>query len=83
MQRAARSNTVEPPITDPPTSGQPLYNGHWLWHQFNEITTELVVNQPPPSGRFLIPDSGQAACSQLTNSVPRGRQQAIMAYEIS
>ena len=25
-------NTVEPPITDPPTSGQPLYNGHWLWH---------------------------------------------------
>jgi len=21
------------------------------------------------SGRFLIPDSGQAACSQLTNSV--------------
>ena len=20
--------TVEPPITDPPTSGQPLYNGH-------------------------------------------------------
>ena len=27
------STTVEPPITDPPTSGQPLYNGHWLWHQ--------------------------------------------------
>jgi len=25
--------TVEPPITDPPTSGQPLYNRHWLWHQ--------------------------------------------------
>jgi len=18
---------------DPPTSGPPLYNGHWLWHQ--------------------------------------------------
>jgi len=34
-----------------------------------EITTELVFNQPPTSGRFLIPDSGQAACSQLTNSV--------------
>jgi len=27
------SYTVEPPITDPPTSGQPLYNGHGLWHQ--------------------------------------------------
>jgi len=27
------ASTVEPPITDPPTSGQPLYNGHWLWHQ--------------------------------------------------
>ena len=26
------SDTVEPPITDPPTSGPPLYNGHWLWH---------------------------------------------------
>ena len=25
--------TVESPITDPPTSGQPLYNGHWQWHQ--------------------------------------------------
>jgi len=28
--------TVEPPwasITDPPTSRQPLYNRHWLWHQ--------------------------------------------------
>ena len=34
-----------------------------------EITTELMFNQPPTSGRFLIPDSGQAACSQLTNSV--------------
>ena len=32
-----------------------------------EITTELVFNQPPTSGRFLIPDSGQAECSQLTN----------------
>jgi len=33
------------------------------------ITTELVFNQPPTSGRFLIPDSRQAACSQLTKSV--------------
>jgi len=32
-----------------------------------EITTELMFNQPPTSGCFLIPDSGQAACSQLTN----------------
>ena len=61
--------TVEPPITDPPTSGQPLY-GHWrtLAAAPIEITTELVFNQPPTSGRFLIPDSGQAACSQLTYS---------------
>jgi len=34
-----------------------------------EITTELLFNQPPMSVRFLIPDSGQATCSQLTNSV--------------
>ena len=34
-----------------------------------ELTIELVVNQPPTSGRFLIPDSGQAACSQLINSI--------------
>jgi len=34
-----------------------------------ETTTELMFNQPPTSGRFLIPDSGQAACSQLTNSL--------------
>jgi len=34
-----------------------------------EITTELVFNQPPMSGCFLILDSGQAVCSQLTNSV--------------
>jgi len=27
-----------------------------------EITTELMFNQPPMSGRFLIPDSGQAVC---------------------
>ena len=27
------------------------------------------TNQPPTSGHFLILDSGQAACSQLTNSV--------------
>jgi len=27
------SYTVEPPITDPPTSRQPLYNRHRLWHQ--------------------------------------------------
>jgi len=29
--------TVEPPITDPPISGQPLYNGHWLWHQMKSL----------------------------------------------
>jgi len=34
-----------------------------------EITTKLMFNQPPMSRRFLIPDSGQAVCSQLTNSV--------------
>jgi len=34
-----------------------------------EFTIELVFNQPPMSGRFLILDSGQAACSQLTNCV--------------
>ena len=28
-----------------------------------------MFNQPPTSGRFLIPDSGQAACSHLTSSV--------------
>ena len=50
--------TVEPPIvTDPPTSGQPLYNGHWLCHQLTLLLHELVFNQPPTSGRFLIPDS--------------------------
>ena len=32
-----------------------------------EFTIELVVNQPPMSGRFLIPDSGQTTCSQLAN----------------
>ena len=42
----------------------------------NEITTELVFNQPPTSGRFLIPDSGQAVCSQLTNFV----QQCLLYY---
>jgi len=35
----------------------------------NEITIELVFSQPPTSGRFLIPGSGQVACFQLTNSV--------------
>jgi len=40
-----------------------------------EITIGLMFNQPPTSGRFLIPDSGQAACSQLTNSV----QQRLIA----
>jgi len=39
------------------------------------ITTELVLNQPPTSGRFLIPDRGQAARSQLTNSVQQCRLQ--------
>ena len=38
-----------------------------------EITTELVFNQPPTSRCFLIPDSGQAACSKLTNSVQQCR----------
>ena len=31
-----------------------------------EITTELLFNQLPMSRRFLIPDSGQAACRLLT-----------------
>ena len=25
-------STEEAPIMDPPTSGQPPYNGHYLWH---------------------------------------------------
>jgi len=37
MLEIAIHSTVEPPITDPPTSGQPLYNGHWLWHQMKLI----------------------------------------------
>ena len=34
-----------------------------------ELTTELVVNQPPMSGPLLISDSGQAACFELINSI--------------
>jgi len=65
VDKSKISSTVKPSITDPPTSGQPT-----LAVAPNEITTELVFNQPPTSGHFLIPDSGQAAaCSQLTNSV--------------
>ena len=30
-----------------------------------EYTIELVVNQPPTSGCFLIPDSGQTTFTQL------------------
>jgi len=37
-----------------------------------DITTELVFNQPPTSGRFLIPDSGR---SQLTNSDKQDKQE--------
>jgi len=46
----------------------------------NEITTELVFNQPPTSGRFLIPDSGQAVCSQLINSVQQCKQETIPIF---
>jgi len=58
---------MEPPITDTPTSRQPLYNGHWLWHQM-----KLLQNY---SGRFLILDtSGQLSCvlttDQLCTTVP-------------
>jgi len=45
-----------------------------------EITTELMFNQPPTSGRFLIPDSRQAACSQLTNSVSYNGQTGNHTY---
>ena len=38
--------TVEPPITDPPTSGQPLYNGHWLWHQMKLLQNYCLINLP-------------------------------------
>ena len=41
-----------------------------------EITTELVFNQPPISGHFSVPDSKQAACSQLTKSV----QQCLLQW---
>jgi len=45
-----------------------------------EITTELVFNQPPMSGRFLFLDNGQAACSQLTNYVQQCGQTGNHTY---
>ena len=41
--------TVEPPITHPLMSGQPLYNGHWLWHQL-----KLLV-RPGAGGQSATP----------------------------
>ena len=47
-----------------------------------EITIELVFNQPATSGCFLIPDSGQAACSQLNNSVQQYQFLLIINFKI-
>ena len=48
--------TVKPLLTDPPRSGQSLYNGHRQWHQplspFN-----IVYFEPPRYGQPLY--SGQ------------------------
>ena len=35
-----------PPITDPPTSRQPLYNGPWLWHQMKLLQNLCLINLP-------------------------------------
>jgi len=32
------------PITDPPTSRQPLYNGLWLWHQLKLLQNLCLIN---------------------------------------
>ena len=50
--------TVEPPITGPPTSGQPLYNGHWLWHQL-----KLLFDSGQQTSCMLLTD-------QLCTTVP-------------
>ena len=67
------ANSESPPINEKEKGKNNKYN-NWLAIQTLavapiEITTELVFNQPPTSRHYLIPDSEQAACSQLTNSV--------------
>jgi len=42
----AVASTVEPPIMDPPTSGQPLYKGHWVWHQLKLLQNLCFINLP-------------------------------------
>ena len=37
-----------------------------------EISIVLVYKKPPTSGRFLIPDSRQAAWSRLKKSIENG-----------
>ena len=37
-----------------------------------EITIALVYKEPPTSGRFLIPESGQSAWSRLKISIENG-----------
>ena len=50
--------TVEPPITDPPRSGQPLYNGHARgtdcnYHRTNTLATS-EKRTPPRSGQRTV-----------------------------
>ena len=52
-------NTVEPPLTDTPNSGQPPYSGHHLMHQLI-CPIELI--------HYLIPNSGQPPNSELRTS---------------
>ncbi len=62
--------TVEPPITNPPTRGQPLYKGHYIavaWIE-KSISKYMYTEATSHKRNFLIPDRGQASCSQLTYS---------------
>ena len=46
-------STVEPPITDPPSSEQPPYNGQSPWHGLKSLPA-IIHSQFPRSGRFSI-----------------------------
>jgi len=55
--------TVEPPITDPPTSGQPLYKGHQLWHQLELLYRASVET---PHERTLLDSRQRTNCTLPT-----------------
>ena len=79
LVRPLDNYSVKPLITDPPKSGQPLYNGHW---SAPDVVSGLVPRLPPMYLSQLTSENGQWSYThKVRTQVNRFRNATVAGFK--